>query len=106
VAVHVLDVNESGGSEIEFLMQSPLAASRVGRGFEPALGSDDVRTAVAVDVARADAVAVAVRADDMSRPFRVGAAAGDFVPGEGKLLVTKLGQQLGRLSRIQQVDQE
>ena len=106
VAVHVLHVNESGRSKIEFLMKGPLAISRVGRGFEPALGSNDVGAAVAVHVARADAVTVAVRADDVSRPLGVGAAAGDLVPGERKILVAKLGEQLGRLPGVQQVDEE
>src|ERR1039458_8863445 len=65
VAVHVVGVNETGVAEVEIGMPLPRAGARVGRGFEPTLGSDDVVAAIAVHVTHADAMSPTLGADDV-----------------------------------------
>ena len=48
---------DAGRAELPLGVPGPGVVSRVGRGLEPALGGEQVDPAVAVDVARADAVA-------------------------------------------------
>src|SRR5690242_11318843 len=106
VPVHVLHVNESCRAQIKFLMKNPVAFPGIRRRFEPALGRDDVVPSIFIDIAQSDSVAVAVRADDVTRPFGVTALTNKLIPGHGKGFIAELRQELFRLSRIQDVDQE
>src|SRR6476660_8122248 len=106
VPVHVLHVNESGRAQVEFLMDNPLAFPRIRGRFEPAPGRDDVVPSILIDIAQADSVAVAVRADDVTHPFGVTAFANQFIPGHGKIFVSELREELFGLSRVHKVNQE
>ena len=46
-------------------MERPVAGARIGGGFEPAAGRQDVGPAILIDIAHADPVAVAPVADDV-----------------------------------------
>ena len=57
VAVHVAGEDlDARRAELPFGVPGPVLVRGIGRGLEPALGSEQVDAAVAVDVARADAV--------------------------------------------------
>ena len=104
IAVHVKDVDEAGLIEIEFGVEGPIGGARVSGGFEPAFGSNDVVTAVFVDVADADAVAVALRADDV---FDEGAVFG-FIPreGVGGCSTSELGEYFAGFAVVIEIDEE
>src|SRR4051812_22860600 len=51
-------------------MESPFArGTRICRRFQPTLGREDVISPVAIQISRANSVAVALRTDDMLYPF-------------------------------------
>ena len=87
-------------------MEDPLAVARVGGSFKPSLGRDDVRAPVAIDVSCADAVPVALRADDVSNPVRVLSLTFNFIPGQWVFGVAELRQKLSRLAGVQDVHQK
>ena len=80
--------------------QSPVRGS--GGRFEPALGRQDVGAAVAIHVARADAVAVTVRADHVLDE----GAVFELVPGERRVVLAELRQHLALLAVVIEVDQK
>ena len=94
ITVHIFRVNEPCCAKIEFLMKNPLAMPRVRGRLEPPLGRNDVVSSIFVDITHADTMAVAVLADDVTHPFGASAFARDLVPGQGKILVAELRQQL------------
>ena len=84
-------------------MELPLAggAHIFGR-FEPALGREDVVAPVAIDIAHADAVAVALVADDVFHPLAIL----QFEPCERNIGAVELGEQFLLLAVVVEVHQE
>src|SRR2546426_5183676 len=106
VAVYVFSVNEPRRSQIELRVKNPAAVARVGRRFKPAFRREDVRATVAIDVARPDAVPIALRAHFVFHPLGLGAGASEFVPCERGFFVAELRQDLLRFAGIQEVNQK
>ena len=102
VAVDVQHVDEARRAELEIGVPLPLAGARVRRRLEPALGRDDVDAAVAVDVARADAVAEGFRADDVLHE----AAVFMLIPRGGRVRAAILRQDAVLLAAVREVHQE
>ena len=100
---HVQEAETSVGAEVPVGVEGPLGgAARVGGRFEPTFGREDVGATVAVDVARADAVAVAFWAYDVLFELAVFR----FIPGEWLLGVAKLGQDFVGFAVVIEVDEE
>src|SRR5262249_5322360 len=68
ILVEIDHEDEAGLAEVKLRMEFPVAATRVGRRFQPALRRNDVVPAIVVDVAGADTVAVTLRTDDVLLP--------------------------------------
>ena len=84
-------------------VELPLArGAHIGGRFQPAFGREDVVAPVAIDIAHADAVAVALLAHDVLHPL----AALQFEPGQRNIGAVELGEQFLRLAIIVQIHQE
>ena len=81
-------------------MERPVPCARIGRRLEPAARRQDVVALVAVDVARADAVAVGAIADDVRDPGLVL----DFVPGLARAVL--LREDFLRLAVVVEIDEQ
>jgi len=83
ITVDVHYKNEPGCAKLEFRVKAPFFISPIERRFKPTLGSDDICTAIPIDVARPDAMPIALRAlpvISMASSFwTVGAIAGLFL---------------------------
>src|SRR5689334_9205396 len=72
-------------------MECPFAGSAwIRRCFEPALRRQDVVPAITVEIAHANPVAVALRADNVFYPL----PSGQFEPGKGHIGPVKFGKKL------------
>jgi hypothetical protein len=80
VAIDVHCKNEPGCAKFEFRVKAPFFISPIERRFKPALGSDDIRAPISIDVARPDAMPIAVRADFVIDPFGVRTLPNQFIP--------------------------
>ena len=81
-------------------MERPVPGARIGRRLEPAARRQDVVALVAVDVAGADAVAVAAVADDVRDPRLVL----DFIPGLAGAVL--LREDFLRLAVVVEIDED
>ena len=68
-------------------MELPIRRAWIGRCFEPAVGSENIVAAIAIYVARANAVAIAVRADDV---FYDAAFMVALIPRKRRILIPEL----------------
>src|SRR5262249_56775921 len=73
---------DARGTELPLGMPGPVVRGRVGGTFEPPLGREDIDPAVAVDVARADAVAGGRRAQVVLLPDGINSRPGELVPDD------------------------
>src|SRR5271165_4655479 len=103
VVVDVHDVDEPEVAQLPVGMELPVAAARIGRSFEPTVGCQDVVAAVAIHVAYTDSMAVAAIADNVLDDAALVVA---FIPGEGRLVVAELRQDLVGLAVVVQVNQK
>src|SRR5260370_588937 len=83
-------------------MPFPSPVTGVGRRFKPALRREDVVAPIAVDIARANPVTVALRADDV---FYKGAIA-DLEPRKRGFPLAELRKQLTFLAVVVKIHQE
>src|ERR1043165_371398 len=95
VAVNVLGEDEACRPELKLRMKNPLARARVLRCLKPAFRRNDIGAFIAVHITCADAMAITLRADLMLDP-RFGTSWFQFVPGQRRLFIPELGQQLQR----------
>src|SRR6266516_4756748 len=101
VAVYIYGVDKPCCSQFEFRMKNPLFIPRIVRSLKPALRRDDISAAVAVDITRANAVSVALRADFMAQPACFLPLAHQLIPPQRRFGVSELWQKLKRLSGAQ-----
>src|SRR5262249_21116409 len=93
---------DAGLSELPFGVPRPGARVTVGGAFKPAFGRQKVDAAVAVDVARADAVRGGGLAKVVFGPLGLGAGLGQLVPHDD---VGAVGQHVGPAVAVQ-VDED
>src|ERR1700742_2551859 len=101
-AVDVRDVYESRSAQVEVAVPHPFAVPGIGRRFEPAIRSKDVRTPIAVYITGADAMPVAFIAHLMLDEF----AAAALIPGKRRIQVAELRQDLLCLAVVIQVNKK
>src|SRR6202034_156044 len=90
IAVYVAHVYKAKVAELPIRMERPILLSRIGRSFQPAFWGQDVVPAIAVHIPHANAMSVAVVANDVldHSAFFV-----SLVPGE-RAVVSELRQNL------------
>src|SRR5438270_198927 len=103
VAVDIFRVNEAGPSQVKLGMKRPLSLSRIPWRFEPALRSDDVGAAIPIHITCSDPMPEALGTDFVLDPWITPVFPREFVPAQSRVWISKLRQNLKRLSGIQDV---
>src|ERR1700733_1663362 len=104
IGIYVAYVHKAKGVlEVPIRMERPVLLPRITWSLQPTFGSKDIVPAVPVYIADTNTVPIAVVADNMLHHSAVFIS---LVPGEGTTIVTKLRQNLVRLTVVIQINQE